>query len=500
MLARVGRFGASPDATQALVDLCRELHGLPADQREEALLSLSPETLRAVRALDYEWILHARPEQLPPADPWRWWVMCGGRGGGKTRAAAEPVIEWAWQEPGVRMAFVGRDAGRVRRVMLGGESGIFRRSPPWFRPRWYKTDKLLVWPNEALAELHTAEEPDTLRGPNYGRAWLTELFHWNIPKGEKEPTAWREGIKLALRIGQNPQGIIDSSPRRTAFCADFLLGPEGSGGKRSVTQQQIDSGEWRIEHELTDHEGKTHRYVVVCRRWSSERNASNLAPGVIAEWRHDLRGSALEEQELDGKILVKVEGALWTQEGLDAGRVYGIPPGVTIVRTLVALDPTRSDAPTDEAGITVGGLGSDGIAYLWDDRSLRATPLRYAQEAVSALRDERAEAIVLEKNRLEESTRAVIRSVDPKAKWIEVQASDGKRTRAEPVSAAYEAGKVRHVRDRRQPDKLQRLEAEMVAWDPRARMPSPSRMDSAVWLVTELLGLSKNFRAPLIAR
>lgn len=487
-MAALGRFGASGATTQALVDLCREVHALPPAARQEALLSLSPETLSAIRALEYEWFLHARDEQLAPADPWRWWVMAGGRGGGKTRGAVEHVVDWAWDNPGIRMAFVGRDAGRVRRVMLGGESGLFRRSPPWFKPRWYKTDKLVVWPNDTVAELHTAEEPDTLRGPNYHKAWLTELFHWNIPKGENEPTAWREGIKLALRLGENPQGIIDSSPRRTQFCADFLLGPQGLGGKRTVSQQEIDAGEWRITHELTDHEGRTHLYVVVCRRWSSERNAANLSPGVIAEWRHDLRGTALEEQELDGKILVKVEGALWTEEGLDATRVYDVP---RIVRLLVAVDPTRSDAPTDEAGIVGGGLGEDGHVYIWEDESMRGTPAQWAKAAVNLHHKISAEAIVLEKNRLPEKTRQAIREVDPKVKVIEVQASDGKLTRAEPVSAAYEHGRVHHVRDKRDPDRLQRMESEMVAWDPRARMASPNRMDAAVWLVAELLGLSK---------
>jgi phage terminase large subunit-like protein len=491
---QLGRFGATQAEVQALSDLCLELKRLNDDQQQEALLSLSRDTLRALRALDWEWLLHARPEQLEPPPGWRWWVMCGGRGGGKTRAAVEPVIEWAWDEPGIRMAFIGRDAGRVRRVMLGGESGLFRRSPPWFKPRWYKTDKLIVWPNETVAELHTAEEPDTLRGPNYHKAWLTELFHWNIPKGAKEPPAWQEGIKLALRIGDNPQGIIDSSPRRTAFCADMLLGPEGQGGKRSVTQEQIDSGEWSIEHELTDQDGVKHQYVVACRRWSSERNSANLAPGVIAEWRHDLRGTALEEQELDGKILVKVAGALFTLENIDSHRVAGVP---RMVRKLVAVDPTRSDSPTDEAGIMAGGLGEDGHVYVWEDASMRGTPLQWARVAVAALNQHGAEAIVLEKNRLEEATKQTFRSVDAAVKWIEVTATDGKRTRAEPVSAAYEHGRVHHVRDRRDPDRLQKLESEMVSWDPRLKMPSPNRMDALVWLVTALLGLESTVRSPI---
>lgn len=493
---RLGRFGSKPTVTQTLLDLCKELHALPDAQRHEALLSLSPQTQAALESLSYEWYLFARPEQLAPAPPWRWWVMCGGRGSGKTRPAAEEVIEWADTAPGERIALVGKDAGGVRKVMIRGESGILRRSPPWFMPRWYKTDKLLVWPNETIAELHSSEEPATLRGPQYHKAWVTELFHWGIPRGDNEPIAWREGIKLTLRLGERPIGIIDSTPRATEFCANFLLGPKDHTGKRLVSQGQVDSGEWVIEHELSDDEGRTHAYRVVIRRWSSERNAENLAPGVIAEWRHDLRGSRLEAEELDGQIIEKVEGALWSTELFDQHRVIGVP---RIERTLVAVDPTRAQSPIDEAGIVVGGLGDDGHAYVWDDLSLHGSPDRWGRAAVAAVYKYGAEAIVREKNRLDKPLRDLIRTIDPKVRWLDVQATDGKRTRAEPVSALYEQGKVHHVRDPRDPDRLARLEDEMISWNPRdPRAPSPGRMDAVVWLVTALL-LGK-WRPPLIAR
>jgi phage terminase large subunit-like protein len=494
---RLGRFGSKPEVTNTLVDACRELQALPAAQRREAFATLSHATQRAIRDLDYEWILFARPEQLAPAPPWRWWVMCGGRGGGKTRSGVEEFIDWAHENPGSRMAIVGKDAGSVRRIQVLGNSGILRRSPPWFKPRWYKTDKLLVWPNDTMAETHSAEEPQTLRGPEYHKAWVTELFHWGIPKGAKEPIAWQEGIKLGLRLGQNPQGIIDSSPRSTEFCADLLMGPKTQGGGRAVTQAQIESGEWRIQHALVDEDGKEHTYVIAIRRWSSERNAENLAPGVIAEWRQDLRGSRLEEQELDGKILVKVEGALWSTELLDAHRVNAdrLP---RIVRTLVAVDPTRVDAPLDEAGIMVGGLGEDGRAYVWDDCSLRGSPDRWGRAAVAARNKSHAEAIVREKNRLDQALKDLIKTIDPKVKWIDVQATEGKRTRAEPVSALYEQGKVSHVRDPQAPDRLAALEDEMISYDPRAGAPSPNRMDALVWLITALLiGLKRE--TPLVS-
>ncbi len=493
---RLGRFGQRADVTQALVDLCKELHGLAPAVRREALLSLTQSTRDAIDSLNYEWYLWARPEQLAPAPPYRWFVMSGGRGGGKTRAATEEVLEWADLNPGIRICLLGKDAGSVRKIMINGPSGILRRSPPWFKPRWYKTDKLIVWPNDTVAEHHSSEEPNTLRGPEYHKAWVTELFHFAIPKGEREPTAWREGVKLTLRLGETPQGIVDSSPRRTQFCSDFLLGFKNERGDRPIKQEDIDRGEWRIEHVLTDQDGIEHKYVVVVRRWSSERNAANLSPGVIAEWRHDLRGSSLEEQELDGKILVKVEGALWSIEGIDEDRRDGVPQ---LVRTLVAVDPTRANTPRDEAGIMVGGLGIDGHAYIWDDRSLRGRPEKWARAAIDARNQYNAEGIVREANRLDQPLKDLIRTIDPRVKWIDVTATEGKRTRAEPVSALYEAHKVHHVRDPRAPDRFVLLEEEMVTWDPRvAGAVSPNRMDALVWLVTALL--LGEYRPPLDVR
>jgi phage terminase large subunit-like protein len=63
-------------------------------------------------------------------------------------------------------------------------------------------------------------------------------------------------------------------------------------------------------------------------------------------------------------------------------------------------------------------------------------------------------------------------------------ASKGKRDRAEPVSAKYEQGRVRHVRV------LKELEDEMCSFgapggEPRSR--SPDRVDALVWAVGELL-------------
>jgi len=77
----------------------------------------------------------------------------------------------------------------------------------------------------------------------------------------------------------------------------------------------------------------------------------------------------------------------------------------------------------------------------------------------------------------------VLRTVNAQMPLKAVHASRGKRTRAEPISALYEQGKVHHV------GTYAILEDQMCEWtpdDPSAS--SPDRMDALVWALTELGG------------
>jgi len=479
-------------ATAALLS---QILALPQPTRVRVLSQLSPQDQSQIYlALRYDWPLWARPKQLAPDEPWRYWILPGGRGIGKTRSAAQQVIKWA-KEPETRIALVGRDAGLGRKVMVDGESGIIASSPPWFRPKYLPSLKRLVWPNGSIAELHSANEPDTLRGPQYHKAWLEELFHWKIPPKAKEPVAWAEGIRYGLRLGENPQAAITSTPRSTDFCHNLLLGPKDEEtGNRSIQQlpegdperYEADGFPWTWTHAMeVEVDGTVDVVRTVVVRERTEDNRANLARGKPEEWRKEFGHSRLGQQELDGAILAKVKGALFSTEIINDWAVDGISS--PIVRTLVAVDPTRAESPTDEAGIMVGGRGADAHAYVWDDCTVKGSPDRWAGAALEAKRKYGAEAIVFEKNRMPLATKNLIRTKDPSVKWIEVNATENKQTRAEPVSALYEQGRVHHVRDARDPDRLARVEDEMISWDPKLRMPSPNRMDALVWLVTALM-------------
>src|SRR6476620_9987784 len=64
-----------------------------AGKLSEDLSEFSQDELGAILA---EWLLWARDDKLPPettanGEPWRVWLVMGGRGAGKTRAGAEWV-------------------------------------------------------------------------------------------------------------------------------------------------------------------------------------------------------------------------------------------------------------------------------------------------------------------------------------------------------------------------------------------------------------------------
>ncbi|GLS87387.1 hypothetical protein GCM10010873_35470 [Cypionkella aquatica] len=195
-------------ATQAEVDAFLD------DLSENALLSLP-------------WLFEfwALPHQLPPAGAWKTWVIMGGRGAGKTRAGSEWVraeVEGAGPLDlgrSRRVALVGETVDQVIAVMIEGQSGILACTPPDRRPDWQATKKQLVWPNGAIAQVFSAHDPNSLRGPQFDAAWVDELAKW--PKAE---AAWDQ-LQFALRLGENPRQVVTTTPQNVGVLKDILRNP-----------------------------------------------------------------------------------------------------------------------------------------------------------------------------------------------------------------------------------------------------------------------------------
>lgn len=116
------------------------------------------------------WELWARRDQLPPEGPWQTWLIMAGRGFGKTRAGAEWVRAAADADPDARIALIGASLGEARAVMVEGESGLLAICPQDRKPDFEPSLKRLRWPNGAMATLYSAQEPESLRGPQHSHA------------------------------------------------------------------------------------------------------------------------------------------------------------------------------------------------------------------------------------------------------------------------------------------------------------------------------------------
>src|SRR5205809_4294597 len=87
-------------------------------------------------ALESDWSLHARPNQLAPPGDWTIWMLLAGRGFGKTRAGAEFVRAEVEAGRARRVALVTSTAADGRDVIVEGESGLLAISSPWCRPTY----------------------------------------------------------------------------------------------------------------------------------------------------------------------------------------------------------------------------------------------------------------------------------------------------------------------------------------------------------------------------
>lgn len=173
-------------------------------------------------------------------------------------------------------------------------------------------------------------------------------------------------------------------------------------------------------------------------------------------------------------------GAIWDRLMLHRNRRAEAPE---MARIVVSVDPAVSSEPgSDEHGIVVTGIGSDGRGYVLADYTMRGTPLQWAGRAVAALDEFSADAIVIERNQGGDMCAQTLRTVRPHVRVIEVTATRGKHVRAEPIAALYSLDRVSHV------GTFAKLEDQMCQMTAGGYEGdgSPDRVDALVWGLTEL--------------
>lgn len=440
---------------------------LPRAARERVRASLTPEE-RVLAA--HRWARWARPKQRPPAeltDGMRIILWLMGRGGGKTKSAAERVRErvdaGAWS-----IALIGPTFDAVERYMVGlyeRDEGLINVFPPHQRPEYDIKHRLLRFHTGATAYVYTAERPE-VRGPNFDTVWGDEPREWrhldrlwsNIELATRKPVVGSK--KLDVEI------LLTSTPRPLQFFKTLVADPD------CLTIVGVSD-----ENPHNDE------------RWL-ERQRRRL--GTSREGR----------QELEAEILGDDPDALFWPTVLDETRVNFAPDGLRVVIPVDAAVSTHTKS--DATGVVPIGIDdAAGHLYVLEDLTQKSDPDKWADDAIDAYERLEAVAFVYERNRagdlIESNIRAAMLrrrgAVAAKAlTFVPVYAKkyEDKAWRARPVSNLHRDKRLHIVGN------LPELEQEITSWNPKLATESPNRLDAMVWgalWLANLIGdLKKDYR------
>ncbi|MBL4766514.1 MAG: DNA-packaging protein [Rhodobacteraceae bacterium] len=416
-----------------------KLADLPKAEQDAFIASLSD---GECKALMYDWRgFNARPNQIAPDGDWDIWLALAGRGFGKTRMGAEWVKEKVESGQAKRIALIAETAADARDVLVEGESGLLSIYPDGQGPLYEPSKRRLTWKNGAVATLFNATEPNQLRGPQYDLAWSDELAKWRYAR-----ETWDQ-LQFGLRLGDNPQQIVTTTPRPIEIVKAIIAGREGE---------------------------------VVITRGNTMENASNLAAKFLRKIKLKYEGTRLGRQELNAEILGDIPNALWTLANIDLFRIPSAPE--TLDRIVVAVDPaiTNTDRSDEHGIVACGSLGHEG--YVLEDASIKGSPEEWARAAITCYDDWHADCIVVEVNQGGDMVAATIRTIRQYIPIHEVRATRGKHVRAEPISSLYQQGRIHHV------GAFVELENQMTMMTSAGYEGegSPDRLDALVWGMTEL--------------
>lgn len=397
----------------------------------------------------------------------RFCLIYGGSRSGKTALLVKCILDRALYAPGSRHLIVRKEATSAKRAIV-------------------KDTLPKVW------EISWPDAPKPTWNELYGR--------FDLPNGSE---IWVGGIndeKAMERIlGSEYATIYENETSEIQYPAHLLL-----RSRLAQVVQTVDGHE--LPQRLYGDLNPTTRMHWTYRLWiegmepqdNTPIDRSQYAYSVINPYDNaaNLSGDYLADLEslperqrkrfLLGEYVSDDDNALWRRSYIKRStlREDGDWP-VKMRRIVIGVDPAVSaNAGSDETGIIAVGLGSDGNGYILADESGKYRPEEWARRVASLYHSLDADRVIGEVNQGGDMVEAVLRAQAPDIPYKAVRATRGKGTRAEPVAALYERGKMFHV------GTFSDLEDQMcsitVGFEARVAGWSPDRVDALVWACTEL--------------
>lgn len=397
-------------------------------------------------------------------------MLFGGSRSGKTFLLVRNVVMRALKAPKSRHAVLRFRFNAVKSsVVLDTFPKVMDKAFPGVKYTISKTDWYAEFESGSqiwFAGLDDKERTEKILGMEFVTIYLNEASQ--IPQGSRDIAVTR----LAQQVDQvidgrepkplKPRMLYDCNPPSKAHWTYKLFIQKVDPETKQPLQRPDDYAHFRI---------------------NPDDNRENVSAGYL-ETLNSL-SARLKKRFLLGEFADATPNALFVDEWIDRWRVMdGQLPDM--VRIVIPVDPSGSgdvdNADNDEIGIIPVGLGTDGIAYVFEDLSVKAGPATWGKVATDAYDRHRADIVVGEINYGGAMVQHVIQTARPRTPYKSVTATRGKAVRAEPISSLYEAGKVRHV------GFLPELEEELTAFSTVGYLGprSPNRADALIWGLTEL--------------
>ena len=343
-----------------------------------------------------------------------------------------------------------------------------------------KTDFYVTFDNDSViyfSGLDDKERAEKVLGMEFVTIYLNEASQ--IPQSSRDMVVTRlaqkcyqdiDGIETLLK----PRMYVDCNPPSKAHWTYSLFIKKVDPETKQALSKPEDYASFKI---------------------NPSDNVENLSEGYLDA----LQGlsARLRKRFLDGEFADATPNALFSDEIIEKWRVIdGVVPD--LIRVVVAVDPSGSgdkdNADNDAIGICVAGLGIDGNAYVLEDCTVKCGPATWGKVVTDAFDRHAADIVVGEVNYGGAMVQHVIQTARARTPYKQVTASRGKAVRAEPMSALYETGKVRHV------GRFVELEDELTCFSTVGYLgeQSPNRADALIWALTELFpGLTRKVKEPL---
>lgn len=411
----------------------------------------------------YDWSLNALPHQVEPPE-YDIWLLCGGRGGGKTKCGSETVRKWADKKPGV-YAIVALGHRELRDICLNGDSGLISAFPP-DEIASVKTglgDLSINLKNGTQIVGFTSGNPEALRGREFEACWVDEYGAYARSTAQDV----LDQLKMCMRKSDEAKILITTTPRKTEHIVDLFK------------QAEKDPG------------------VVITHM--STRDNPHLSAKAVGMLEATFGGTRQGRQELDGMLLLDVEGALWTDKLLSYAIMDREEDLPLMRKVIVGYDYAGSDTG-DPAGVVAVGWDAEKTLYVLDNRTTGGSPAERYGAACMCAYENRATEIYYEGNQgdaskfgLEQMWKTLVDQghipVTYKMPFIKPSNIKGnKADRANPVVALYERNAhsieqdgrhfIRHVSPTSS-NRMAHLENELTSWEPDSKL-SPNGLDALV--------------------